>query len=582
MQDLKPDDPRTLGPYTIIGRIGEGGMGCVYLGLHNGKLAAVKVMSPLYGGVPEFRLRFRREIAMAQKIKPRFTAQILGHDANGMQLWYASEYVTGPNLAEAVRASLFADAALVNLIYSLCQALKSVHEAGIVHRDFKPANIMLGPDGVKVVDFGIAADSSAQALTMTGQVIGTPSYMSQEQIAGGKPTTAWDVFALGCVIVYAATGRTPYTGENPMKIMLAISNPLIQPDLTGVPKDLVALVRSCLEHDPSKRPTLEAIMRQLPKTQTAIVASTKWMPEPVSTKVDAATRIAKGLAPTRKEVLSEVVLDAEKAVEARPKKSFRGVMAWFAACVVVGALLGWGGTFLDDPETPKPRPTQTPTPTTTQLAAVEVPPPTFTVSPLKGKGNPKVVKVAVADRELHLKVTFTGTAEQRKAVIAKSCLKIAYKSGAFVSFTPDDPNDDTPSDVIEFRSALDFPGDIYFLPTCYKNMGVVGGQWLGNNKVRNDGFFGDGTTLLPVIDAYTKGGKLRVVMPEYEDLGATEYATFCLKTEGGPKRPTTVTTAVNRERDYYVLTFNAPSGTIYLGCSSGKKVSYEGRGVSIP
>jgi serine/threonine protein kinase len=576
VQNLKPDDPRTIGPYTIIGRIGEGGMGCVYLGLHEGKLAAVKMMSPLYGGIPEFRLRFRREIAMARKIKPRFTARILGHDAEGMKLWYASEYVTGPNLAEAVQASLFADAALVNLIYSLCQALMSVHEAGIIHRDFKPANIMLGPDGVKVVDFGIAADRNAQALTMTGQVIGTASYMPPEQIAGGKPTTAWDVFALGCVIVYAATGHTPYTGENPMKIMLAISNPLTRPDLSGVPQDLLALVTSCLQHDASKRPTLEAIMRQLPKPQIATVASTKWMPQPVSTKVDAATRIAKGLAPTRKEVSPKPAPAAEKVVKPTPKKNFGGVVGWLTACIAVGALLGWGGTFLDDPETPAPTPT--PRPSAAQPATVEVPPPTFTVSSLKGKGDPKVVKVTAVNRGLHLKITFSGTAEQRKAAIAKSCLKVLYTTESVVSFHPDSPKDDTPSDVIEFRGALDFPGDTYFMPICRKDTSITGGQWLGKNKVPHDGFFGDGATIFPVVDAYTKGGKLKVVLPGYNDSSDEDYKAMCLKTAGGQQRVASFSEAVNRNRKYVVLTFDAKKGVIYTDCSVDKN----DKGAAIP
>lgn len=582
MQKLSPNDPTKIGPYAIVGLIGQGGMGRVYLGLHSdGSFAAVKVMADLYASIPEFRERFLREAKMVQRIKPSFIAQVLGHGEEGARLWCASEYVPGLNLAEAIQASTFKGDALVNLAYCLVKALETIHEAGIVHRDLKPANIILGKNGACVVDFGIAADTTAPSLTLTGQVLGTPSYMSSEQIVGrSKPTPMWDVFAFGCVITHAASGHPPYTGSDHMQVMLAISNRDVQPDLSGVPDNLQPLVARCLQHNPRDRPTLAQILHELPKMQIATVASTKWMPTPVTTKVDAATqiadRLAKELAPTRKEPARAPVVTSKPAPK---KKSKMGAMAWLAACAVVVGALGFSTTLDDKTETVTPAPS----PKVSQPATVEVPPAAFTVSTLKGKGSPKVIKVAAENRQLHLTIDFNGTAEERDAAIAKSCLKLMYAEKAQAIFRPDKPNEDTPANVIEFRAALDFPGAAYYMPNCSKKYSVAGGQWLGENKVRGDGFFGGyNDTVFPVIDAYTKGDKLKVVLPLYSNHSEVEYEAICLKTADGPKRAASLVKVVNRERNYLLLTFDAPKGTIYLSCSGGNKVSYNGKGAAIP
>lgn len=579
MLKLKPDDPTHIGPYTIVGVIGEGGMGRVYLGHNNGKLAAVKVMTEIYANVPAFRTRFRREMEVVKKIDPGFIAQILGFGVMDGRLWCASEYVPGPTLAEAVHTARFSGDALVQLAYSLCKALAPIHRAGVVHRDFKPANIILGENGVKVVDFGIAADEDAPALTMTGELLGTPSYMAPEQVVGGKPTPTWDVFAFGSVIAFAATGRPPYTGSNRAAIMVAIANPSTQPDLSGVPANLRPLIASCLQHDPAKRPTLEEIERRLPHVRTAAAASTAWMPQPVTAKVQEATRVMTqlkaDLAPTRKDPRPGPV-PAPKPVPPVPqKRSHTWLLVWVGAVAAIAIALGLAGKF-DGEDSPGA------TPKASQPATVEVPLPTFTGSKLNSTGNMAVTKVATDERQLHLTIAFNGDAEARKAAVAQSCLKVAYSENSHVVFKPDEPNEDTPSDVVEFRSALDFSGKAYFFAKCPKYGSIKGGQLLGSNKVPNDGYFGDEESLLPVIDAYPKDGKLKVVLRDYSTYDAARYKAMCLKTDDGLQRVASLTEAVNRDRSYVVLTYNATRGTIYLKCSGSQKISYTGKGVAIP
>ncbi|MFJ7130304.1 bifunctional serine/threonine protein kinase/MFS transporter [Streptomyces sp. NPDC098101] len=287
MDALTPEDPTHIGPYRLIARLGAGGMGLVYLGRSDvGRTVAVKVVQREYAAQPEFRRRFAREVAAARRVGGSWTADVLdaetgagtGTDGGGPDggagtgagagvevPWVATQYIAGPDLTTVVARDFgpLPEHSVRVLANRLARALEAVHEAGLIHRDLKPSNVLVTVDGPRVIDFGIARamDSlTGDSLhTRTGMLIGSPGFMSPEQVRGRELTPASDVFCLGAVLVYAATGRLLFgatdTGLHAHLFRIAEE----EPDLTGVPESLVDLVRACLEKDPAGRPTPEQI-----------------------------------------------------------------------------------------------------------------------------------------------------------------------------------------------------------------------------------------------------------------------------------------------------------------------------------
>ncbi|MBW5251930.1 serine/threonine protein kinase, partial [Streptomyces sp. P01-B04] len=255
-QPLAGDDPVTIAGYRLAAKLGAGGMGKVYLSYTpGGRPVAIKVIRPEFGEDPEFRRRFAQEVQSAQRVQGLFTAPVIDADTNGAQPWLATAYVPGPSLADAVVAhgALPVEAVLL-LIAGMAEALHVIHGAGIVHRDLKPSNVLLAADGPRVIDFGIARalDTVTDGgLTRTGALVGSPGFMSPEQVRGERVTPACDVFCLGAVLAYASTGRLPFgaaaSGVHALLFRIAQEDP----DLTGVPVDLVELIRDCLRKDPA-------------------------------------------------------------------------------------------------------------------------------------------------------------------------------------------------------------------------------------------------------------------------------------------------------------------------------------------
>lgn len=268
MEPLKSGDPRTTGPYVLIARLGSGGMGQVFLGrTRGGRTVAVKVVKAELAQDREFRRRFRQEVAAARLVSGRYTAAVVDADPEAVTPWLATAYVSGLTLRAVVGAgALLPEPSLRVLAYGLARALAEIHSAGVVHRDLKPSNVMLAVDGPHVIDFGISRVMTAADFTRTdvGTIIGSPGFMSPEQTRGQSLTAATDVFSLGTVLAYAATGHNPF-GDGPDHALLyRIVHG--DPDLTGVPDSLAPLIGQCLDRDPAQRPSTAQIIGRMADT----------------------------------------------------------------------------------------------------------------------------------------------------------------------------------------------------------------------------------------------------------------------------------------------------------------------------
>ncbi len=273
---LQPGDPSQIGPFRLLGRLGEGGMGRVYLGQSpGGRKVAIKVVHPHYACDPEFRRRFAREVAAARQVGGFHTAAVVGADPEADPPWMATAYIPGPSLAEAIAQHGPLDQAEVReLGAALAEGLAAIHECGLIHRDLKPGNVIMAEDGPRIIDFGIVKGADATALTGSSAVIGTLRYMSPEQLHGLELTPHSDVFALGTVLAYAATGHDPFEAPTiPAVITRILTGP---PDLDPLTGDLRGIIGDCLAKDPGSRPTpgdiLARLSRPVPRDPTVIAA----------------------------------------------------------------------------------------------------------------------------------------------------------------------------------------------------------------------------------------------------------------------------------------------------------------------
>ncbi|MDQ0984434.1 serine/threonine-protein kinase [Streptomyces sp. V2I9] len=281
---LLGEDPRSMGSYTLEGRLGAGGMGVVYLARTlSGRKVAVKVIRPELAQDPGFRDRFRREVEAARRVSGAFTAPVVDADPESDTPWLATLYVPGPSLAERVLArGPLTVAEVRQLAAGLAEALRDIHRAGLVHRDLKPGNVLLARDGPRVIDFGISRAADATQLTHAGTVVGTPPFMAPEQFRSADVGPAADVFSLGSVLVYAATGHGPFDGDSSHAIGFRVVYE--QADLTGLSEELCRLVVPCLAKDPALRPTVGQLLDAL--TQAAREAGGQPAPTLAFTRPD--------------------------------------------------------------------------------------------------------------------------------------------------------------------------------------------------------------------------------------------------------------------------------------------------------
>ena len=269
MDDLRPGDPRRIGPYWLEARLGSGGMGNVYLGRSpGGRHVAIKVIRAELAADAEFRARFAREVAAMRKVSGIFTAGVVDADVHGPTPWLATSYVAGPSLADEVDAhGPLSPGAVLMLAAGLAEGLVAIHSAGLVHRDLKPSNVLLAEDGPRLIDFGISRAVDSSALTRTGMVMGSPGFMSPEQARGREAGPPSDVFSLGAVLAFAATGREPFgSGSGEVLLDRVVSG---EPDTDDLPRRIRPLVERCMISDQRRRPTAAQLLAELSTAESA-------------------------------------------------------------------------------------------------------------------------------------------------------------------------------------------------------------------------------------------------------------------------------------------------------------------------
>jgi hypothetical protein len=335
---LRRGDQARLGRYELIGRLGSGGMGTVYLGLDPGeRQVAIKVVRPEFANDPEFRARFRSEVNRARQVPPFSTAEVLDADPDHDPPYLVVEYVDGPSLDVVIRErGPLAGSALHSVAVGIATALSAIHGAGVIHRDLKPGNVLLAPGGIKVIDFGIArAFEATSRHTRTDQMVGTVAYMAPERFEPEhqvQVTAAADVFAWGAVVAYAASGRTPFDGDSAASTAMRI---LTQPpDLSGLPPTLRVPVELALAKDPRDRPTARELLDMLLAGNAPTVPNRAVDPRLPAAAVEPRPAAATGLSPVPPPV------DAPVVPVARPRR--RGSVARTAAVSAVAALVLFG------------------------------------------------------------------------------------------------------------------------------------------------------------------------------------------------------------------------------------------------
>jgi serine/threonine protein kinase len=286
MEKLGAGEPQQIGAYRLLARLGAGGMGRVYLARSDrGRTVAVKLVREELAAQEEFRARFRQEVQAARRVGGLWTAPVLDADTEAAVPWVATGYVAGPSLQTVVGHDHGAlpERSVRILAAGLAHALKDIHAAGLIHRDLKPSNVLVTIDGPRVIDFGIARALETVTdggLTSTGALVGSPGFMAPEQVRGDRVTPACDVFCLGSVLSYAATGALPFGAANSGVHAMMFRIAQEDPDLDGVPEGLADLVRHCLRKDPAARPGLDEILERIGAEDTVVEGRSRdpWLP----------------------------------------------------------------------------------------------------------------------------------------------------------------------------------------------------------------------------------------------------------------------------------------------------------------
>jgi eukaryotic-like serine/threonine-protein kinase len=362
IKDLRAGDPASVGPYKLLGRLGAGGMGEVYLAKSpGGRLVAIKLIRPELAEERGFRSRFSSEVSAARNVSGIYTAAVVDADPEAELPWMATVYVAGPSLTDAVEDNgALPLRSVLALTAGLAEALQAIHRAGLVHRDLKPSNVLLATDGPRVIDFGISLALERSMMTATGMVMGSPGFMSPEQARGqrevGAPT---DMFSFGAVLAFAATGNSPFgTGPTPALLYRVVNE---EPDLAAVPARLRPLVEQCLAKDPAGRPTPAEVLESL--GDDVEVLTGEWLPQPIAeTMIRYSPTLQTPLPPALREAgqpraeAEPVSAESVPAALAAPGAAVAG--AAVAGAAVAGAAVAGAaaaGLLSSEAATPAPR-----------------------------------------------------------------------------------------------------------------------------------------------------------------------------------------------------------------------------------
>ncbi|MFH8631618.1 serine/threonine-protein kinase [Streptomyces lydicus] len=348
---LRAGDPAEIGGYPLEARLGSGGMGTVFLArTSSGRPVAIKLIHQQFAADDEFRIRFRREVAAARRVSGAFTAAVVDAAPEAEQPWMATTYIQGPTLSRRIATKGPLDGAeLRRLAIGLAEALRDIHRVGVVHRDLKPSNVVLSPEGPRVIDFGISRAVDQQTLTLTGRVIGTPPFMSPEQLQAPRDVGPQsDVFSLGTLVAYAATGHGPFDAESPYIVAYQVVHG--EPSLEDMPAALRAVVESCLAKEPDGRPSADellVLLRDLPADlgqadawgvdagRTRDVITQHHLATPATPAPATPAPTAPATAPAGPDTGS-----ADTPIGRRPRRRWRPVLA--AAVAVTVAAIGGG------------------------------------------------------------------------------------------------------------------------------------------------------------------------------------------------------------------------------------------------
>ena len=353
MLALRDTDPRQVSVYRLLGRLGEGGQGVVFLAVDPiGSQAAVKLLPPTTD--PQVRSRFLKEVAAAQRVARFCTAQVLDAGIFERRPFIVSEYVSGPSLVEVVeQLGPRGGAALERIAIATLTALGAVHAAGMVHRDFKPGNVLLGPDGPVLIDFGLAAVPGMTTMGPSGQVaVGTPAFMAPEQLAGTRVTAAADMWSWAVTMVFAGTGELPFRGESLTATAYAILHS--EPKVGRLPEPLGSLVHRCLDKDPAVRPSARGVLSKLVAAGARLIGPMPPMASALATDEEtSSSQRASAAPPEPPQGNGHGLIGARPAFRRRPARRGSGrTRRRRRAAVLLAAILlvaGAGGLALNLP-----------------------------------------------------------------------------------------------------------------------------------------------------------------------------------------------------------------------------------------
>ncbi|MFD9322783.1 protein kinase [Streptomyces sp. NPDC060053] len=424
LRPLGPDDPREVAGYRLLARIGEGGMGSVYLSRTRGNQpVALKVIRREYAQDAEFRRRFEQEATSARRVQGYHIVPVVDHDTTGPQPWLATTYVPGLALDQILAGhGTLPLPTVFQLTGCAAEALHAVHKAGVIHRDLKPSNVLISSDGPWIIDFGIARAADATQLTRSGGLIGTPQFMSPEHAGGQDLTPATDVFSLGLIAAVAATGRHPYGDFGAITLATRIANTEFRPpDLTAYPEPLRALLERTLTADPAARPTppeLAALCQE--SSERPLRDFTGWLPAPVATDIADRERLAREQARTEPgpgPVPASGPMDAAGAATPPPPGS--------------AAPGGYAPTHVPRPTEPPSQPPQPPQPPTV-ASSHGAPAPLFSGPPTTPPPTPPGASAPAA-----------AAARRRTLLtVGAAALAVVVVAGAAWALTREDDKDD--------------------------------------------------------------------------------------------------------------------------------------------